>query len=240
MERMQIDLEYLVEQTMNYRHEPEVTDYPSGPGVIFAIEKEARYFRFHTQVTGNIEATMSNKKEIRISDDFDIYFFETDYIELAEVISDQLKRKRFPLEEDTFYNISDPGFNWWMKISDNKFKIFFHSHGFEENEEFVKLGPLGDPCVATTRFEQMREVLKTWFPLNQLRTSDKFLELSVLRESDGTIHHRFKKLREIFLSGSSPKELYDSIDGGLAPTYYFYFSEVAAMRRFWKEAVKLL
>lgn len=216
------------------------SEYPISPGLVFYIQGSAQSFRVECYPTHDIESFFLTP-DAEAADHFDdLHYIETDYFELAQVIEEQVKRRRFSLSVEDYFNISDPSADWWMKVSEHSFKIFFHSQGFEEAEGLYKLGPIGDPKIATTRLSQMTNLFKSWFPLNQLKVTDKFVEISTLRGDEGEVSENFLKLRDIFLHGHSFQDLYDLNNEHLAPTYYFYFNELSAMRRFWIKVQDIL
>lgn len=158
-----------------------------------------------------------------------LYIFTTKTRALAEVISDELLNRRFPVKEEMVCNISDPGFSWWMEDNGEGFHIFFKSFGTDRAQRYTRLGPLGDSTIAQRRFSQAEGLLRSFFPINEFATSDKFFSISSVKEE----HIIFQMFKDLFVSGINDTILEDFPDTTDGRTLYFYFQEISALREFW-------
>lgn len=212
---------------------------PQSPGVIYRIDLGANTFCVRGFSTDNIQLQLDalahepNKLMLlKASTPEDkIFFFETKSYEIAEMIKDQIINRRFPRQEDAVCNISDPGYSWWMDISHGKFEIFFKSHAVNREEQFIKLGPIGDAKIAMIRLNQAHALLRSTFPLNEYCCSDKSFIVSTTKPD----HSSFLSFQKIFSSGENHSTLESFPDNTIGKTLYFYFLELATLRKFWIE-----
>lgn len=222
--------------------------YPESPGVIYKIDNGLSTFCVRGFASKNIRESMleldgkeSSKRSIlklMSSDGLDqIHFFITKNVELAEAIKEQVINRRFPHLEDALCNISDPGFSWWMNINtdelegEGKFEIFFRSHGINRAEKYIQLGPIGDGAIAALRMNQARTLLRSSFPISEFSCDDKSFSIA----SSKPDHSGFVSFRNIFLDGINNTIEENFPDNSLGRTLYYYFHELAIVRKFWIE-----
>lgn len=222
--------------------------YPESPGVIYKIDNGLSTFCVRGFASKNIRESMleldgkeSSKRSIlklMSSDGLDqIHFFVTKNLELAEAIKEQVINRRFPHMEDALCNISDPGFSWWMNINtdelegEGKFEIFFRSHGINRAEKYIQLGPIGDGAIAALRMNQARTLLRSSFPISEFSCDDKSFSIA----SSKPDHSGFVSFRNIFLDGINNTIEENFPDNSLGRTLYYYFHELAIVRKFWIE-----
>ncbi len=229
-----------VDDSYEVRHEaskPNFLNAPNSPGVIFRIDSGKNTFCVRGFSTDNIKFQLdalefeSNKlmllKANSISDK--IYFFETKTYEVAEMIKDQIINRRFPLQEDSVCNISDPGYSWWMDISPGRFEIFFKSHAVNREEKFLKLGPIGDAKIAMIRLNQAHALLRSAFPLSEYSCSEKSFAVSCSKPD----HSSFIAFQNIFSRGENNSLPENFPENTIGKTLYCYFLEIATLRKFW-------
>ena len=207
------------------------------PGLVYFIESGVSTFCLRVLATPNIAETFEdegeglveklNIKHAVVLDD--LLFFETETFELAQVISDELGNRRFPIQEDVLCNLSDPGFSWWMDVGEDHFQIFYKSHGLYRSENYIRLGPLGDHAIASGRFSQAETLFRRSFPVGDFAISDKGFSITTTSPE----HSAFKILRNIFLNGENDTDLKDFDLSEDARVLYLYFKERAALRSFW-------
>ncbi len=213
---------------------------PEGPGLIYKLEKGVSTFCVRGIVCQDINETFeelmegekSHADKLKLTSEEDIAsirFYPTEAAELAEQISDELINRRFPIEEDILCNLSDPGFSWWMDEGEDHFQVFFKSHGIHRAEDYIRLGPLGDRTIASSRILKAESIFRTAFPVGEFVSSDKGFAIST---TDPTNTH-FQTLKNFFLTGEN-----DTTDSTFPPsiegkTLFYYFKEVAAIRHFW-------
>lgn len=222
--------------------------YPESSGIIYKIDNGLSTFCVRGFASKNIRETMleldgkeSSKRSIlklMSSDGLDqIHFFVTKNLELAEAIKEQVINRRFPHMEDALCNISDPGFSWWMNINtdelegEGKFEIFFRSHGINRAEKYIQLGPIGDGAIAALRMNQARTLLRSSFPISEFSCDDKSFSIA----SSKPDHSGFVSFRNIFLDGINNTIEENFPDNSLGRTLYYYFHELAIVRKFWIE-----
>jgi hypothetical protein len=250
------DIELLVAETFKHFHEnyteapPEAesfTDLPESPGVIYHLQKTPSIFVIRTLVTANIrechQAIIDRPEDypsLRLIEETSealqkkLRFFPVESLNQAEIIHDQLNNRRFPVNEETLCNLSDPGFSWWLTSKDHAFQVSFTmSVGLDESS--VKLGPLGDHALGMKNFQAFSALLQNC-GLNleiqnevnrvQFGKGEEFL-LEELRDlfEFGVVSEGFKNLFKILARHSK--------DHSTIETIWFYLQELAAMRRFW-------
>lgn len=215
---------------------------PEAPGIIFKIDNGPSTFCVRGFSALNIReafneiADSSASKRIVLKLDKessldDVNFFETKSFELAEAIREQIVNRRFPHQEDSVCNISDPGYSWWMNVMPNGFEIFFRSHGINRAEKYIQLGPIGDGGVAALRMNQARTLLRSSFPISEFSCDDKSFTVTSAKPE----HLSFISFRNIFLEGVNQTELENFPDNSVGRTLFYYFHELAIVRKFWIE-----
>ena len=224
-----LDFDQLVNETyaLNPINDPE---FPDSPGIFYRILQETYAYRIEAVAARNMK-----KEGPPPSFGPSVHFFETPSLELSQVIVNGLAHKRFPKREDIFYNISDPGENWWMLNEDNSFKILFRNYGLEESKDgnCLLLGPLGDSQVAFIRFQRLREFLKSCFPLSQLNVSSKMIQVITLRSKEGITSEGFEEFRNIWCKGEISENLFRQMKEKASLTVFHYLNELSVLRRFW-------
>ncbi|MEA9357060.1 hypothetical protein SHI21_12620 [Bacteriovorax sp. PP10] len=227
-----------------------VSLFPETPGVIYKIHNGPSTFCVRGYTTLNIkeaffdlnDADSTKRPILKLSHDDDfssVLFFETDTFELAEAVREQIINRRFPHQEDAVCNISDPGFSWWMdesSLSENgikqgRFEIFFKSHGINRADKYIQLGPIGDGSVAALRMNQAKTLLRSSFPISEFSCDDK----SITVASQKPDHLGFISFKNIFLEGINHTTMENFPDNSMGRTLFYYFHELAIVRKFWIE-----
>ncbi|MFA6238310.1 MAG: hypothetical protein WC635_13335 [Bacteriovorax sp.] len=223
---------------------------PESPGVIYKIDNALGTFCVRGYSTQNIkkafeelsesDSTRRNILKLESKSSLDeIDFFSTRNFELAEAIREQVINRRFPHQEDSLCNLSDPGFSWWMNVDhfindsseQGRFEIFFRSHGINRAEKYIQLGPIGDGSIAALRMNQARTLLRSSFPISEFSCDDKSFTVASLKPD----HLSFISFKNIFLKGENHTELENFPDNGIGRTLFYYFHELAIVRKFWIE-----
>lgn len=222
---------------------------PQAPGIVYKVEKTSGTFCIRAFASGNLnedyiqllegdEILLKKLKSTEISIE-DLLFFETNSMERAEIIIDQVANRRFPLDEDVLCNLSDPGFSWWMSLENGSFKIYFNSHGLNRADRFMQLGPLGDGSIAALRFHQLRSSLENLFPIHDFKISDKYIHIS----TSALDSREFYRFQAIFTDGINDTDLEQfEFAGEKSRTIFYYLKEIADLRRFWlqvEQSVKI-
>ncbi len=222
---------------------------PETPGIIYKIDNGMSTFCVRGFSAHNIREAIEELKDLssskrivlkldREANAETVEFFETKSFELAEAVREQIINRRFPHQEDAVCNISDPGFSWWMNIEqgteaakEGRFEIFFRSHGINRAEKYIQLGPIGDGAVAALRMNQARTLLRSSFPISEYSCDDKSFTVA----SSKPEHLSFISFKNIFLEGTNHTELENFPDNSVGRTLFYYFHELAIVRKFWIE-----
>jgi hypothetical protein len=219
--------------------------FPETPGIIYKIDNGASTFCVRGYSAPNIREAFleltkiesAKRVVLKLNSEIaldSVDFFETKSVELAESIREQIINRRFPHQEDAVCNLSDPGFSWWMNLDEScseRFEIFFRSHGINRAEKYIQLGPIGDGAVAALRMNQARTLLRSSFPISEFSCDDKSFAVASLKPD----HLSFISFKNIFLEGVNLTELGNFPDNGVGRTLYYYFHELAIVRKFWIE-----
>ncbi len=188
---------------------------PARPGLVYEIEKDADSF----QIKGLSTLDMS------LQPDFS-FFFETDYIELAQVLENQIVGKRFCFQEERVYNLSDPGMSWWLVQGQFGFKLFFQNIYFD-HPNIMKLGPLGDSQLALKNLETSLPFFQENLQVKSWDLNKKFFSLEVAQA--GSL---FWALQKLFSEGVLEKSL-EELRESLPLTQKYWWKEMATIRAFW-------
>lgn len=230
------NLDFLLQETFALAEMAKVIAKPASPGLIYRIDDGGSTFCVRALATKNIDHEFNNLNfaALKITEDFpleSLFYFELPTIEQAEAVIEQLCNRRFPKQEDSLCNISDPGFSWWMDLQSDRFEIFFRSHGINRADKYIQLGPIGDQKMATLRLGQVQNLIRSSFQVNEFSNTSKGFAIGTLKPD----HLGFKSFRDIFLKGDNQTSLESFPENGFGRTLYFYFQELAAIRKFWIE-----
>lgn len=214
-----------------------IAEYPQTSGFVYNIVKSSSTFSIRGVISDNISETfelansgdLTTLKSLRI-DESEVaatLYYEISNLDLAQVIYDQIFNKRFPLEEDLICNISDPGFSWWYQRSDDAIRINFKSHKLEGSGERLKLGPIGDVCIASILFTRLEKAIEEKMNLLEFSISEKHF---IIKPKD-RFHRVFEELSLVFEEGELDNDA--QILKGLDDTLKLYLIELATIRKFW-------
>lgn len=257
------DLEFLVSETFKHLHQnftieeleaaPEVVveeneySFPEAAGLLYHVQKATSVFVIRTFVSQNIRKDYleiieapENYPSLRLVDGgvenirSKLKFFLVEEASQAEIIHDQLHNRRFPINEETICNISDPGFSWWLTKKSKGFQLAF-TMSVANEEGTIKLGPLGDKELALKNFKEF-EALVTSAGIgmniqnetNRVQFTD--CEEFILEELKDVFEFGVvtDTMRDIFKILSKRAESTSKLE-----TTWFFLQELAAMRRFW-------
>lgn len=225
----------------------EVNELPSEPGVLYHLQKSTSLFVVRTIVSKNIrddyEKIMQSPEDypsLRLLEngldniEKKLRFFILESHLQAEIIHDQICNRRFPVNEEMMCNLSDPGFSWWLTKKDDGFQLSF-TLSVSEQEEPVKLGPIGDHQLALKSFQNMETLMQSsGLSLNIQNETNR------VQFNDGE-EFLLEELRDLFeygVVGEGMGNLFKLLarrisDHSELETLWLYFQEIAAMRRFW-------
>lgn len=220
---------------------------PTDPGVLYHIQKSPSIFVIRTLVSHNIREDylkiLENPEDypsLRLVEgnpeelESRLRFFIVENQYQAEVIHDQLNNRRFPVDEEMMCNLSDPGFSWWMTRKDSTLQVAFNLSS-SLDDCAVKLGPLGDRELAVRSFLSFGELLsKSGLELSVQNEPNRV----VFEEKEALLLQDIQDLFEMGVIGEGITDLFrllakkSETDGELESTWY-YFQELASIRRFW-------
>ncbi len=164
----------------------------------------------------------------------ELNFFPTKSVSLAEILQNQICNQRFPINEDMIFNLSDPGFSWWMTIEDDGFRIFMRHPGPDLMDKIINLGPLGDPKKAKRIFNEIVFKLVNLFPIEEFYCNEISFNLRVKDKKN----FFFQALKDLFHRGSMEDEICEYFGAYLGPHHLNFFSEISAIRGFWVKIKK--
>lgn len=239
----EIELEIIDEhhEVASFKENQEYLE-PQGPGLAFRIEKGTQTFCIRAALIDKIEYLARDLEQgdrrlyqsLRIEDLKqlrEVYTFETETLELAEVIIDQFCNRRFPYQEQGLFNLSDPGFSWWFEEKLGSFQITFQSPGL--NNRYHSLGPLGDTMIATKRFNAIFKNLAEFNSFEEIVATPRSISI----RHGQKIPEAFNLLKDLLMEGREiadilkfEKSFQDSRD---FKTSLFYLKELAYLRQFW-------
>ena len=243
MHPLNINLAQMTQETFEYEGYQLKEDSPntSSPGLIYYLEEGKNTFSIKGFATHNINEKLAKLDHIDQDNDFkkiflgkktlpEIFSFQTNSFELAEILKDQMMGQRFVFQEEFLLNLSVPSFGWWMKGHTSGFKIYFRgpSH-IDKDKQLIKLGPIGDAKVASLRLNESREFLQSLFPIEEFFCNDR--EFHIVTKYP--LYLNFTLLRNIFLRGENPTLLEHYPDNSIGHTLFHYFHEIATARKFW-------
>ena len=241
-------IESQIDQSIeNDNSEANSAPFPVSTGLVFKIDQSDSTFCVRGLKTLNINETIHDlmcedeklikRLKIRGKEELsNVHYFETSSIEQAEVISEYIVNRRFPRQEEMVCNLSDPGFSWWFESSNSGFKVYFKAQSVERNEEFTRLGPIGNSLIASTKFASCEALLRKYFSIAEYSSTEKSFEIKSVNGND----ENFLKFRNIFEHGNFDLD-FNSIDLSLEhQRLALFLEELAAIRGFWISIEELL
>lgn len=222
-------------------------ELPVEPGLIYHLQKSTSLFVIRSFVSRNIREdyqkileTPEDYPSLRLLEggregvEKKMRFFILDNHLQGEIIQDHISNRRFPIDEEMMCNLSDPGFSWWLTKKNNGFQLSF-TLSVNSDASTVKLGPIGDQQLALKSFQQMEALM-----------TEAGLDLNIENESNRVqfnngeelLLEELKDLFEYGVMGEGMTHLFKLLarrisDHTKLESLWFYFQEIAAMRRFW-------
>jgi len=244
------DFDSLVQETFALVHahsdpeEEQVTEgapLSDGPGVLFRLEQGINTFCLRGVACQDLEESYlkvvsGRSEELGHSlrwgveqDESELILFETDSLECAQSVIETLINRRFPLKEESLFNLSDPGFSWWMREDSEGLQVYFSSHGIEGEDNLIRLGPMGDRSLAVHFFNQCLSDLQELFVVKDFAVSDRGLRVVPVKP-DCSGFLRFKSL---FVEGDISKLKSEKI-------LSVYLNKLSHKRKLWLQVEKIL
>ena len=208
---------------------------PQNPGIFYRVEKNPGTFCIKIYPSPNLAQTMIEDAHAVVealrAPMEEVSYFETPNLGLAEILCDQIGKKRFPFEEELICKISDPGFSWWFKKAADGFIVSFGAHRGQTEEGRFTIGPLGDRAIANAMMMRLKDYLNPFIDKNRTQFSDGHLAWSFKDAGSGLR----KSLEKLFLQGAE-SDLASYIPySSEGRTLMLYLRELAHIRRFWIE-----
>src|SRR5690606_25683427 len=125
--------------------------------------------------------------------------------------------------------------SWWMAPGQDFFQVHFKSYGIERAEKLVRLGPIGDPQVACSRFQQLLPMLREIFPVSEWICNERMISISTVGANPA-----FEEFRDLLWQGRAPSFLPQLGAVGRGRGVILYLTELALVRQFWMELQKKL
>jgi hypothetical protein len=213
-----------------------------GPGLLYFIDFQGRTFSVRGLASKDlrIDYKLALKGDQTILDSLrvsgekesaSIQIFRTPSFETAEMIVDQIANRRFPIEEESYLNVSDPGPGlWFFDRGENEFSLSFKRIFRQGGKGAISIGPLFDPKVAERRFRNLPSTLLEWSANDQLELDDRGITMKSNQNKKIILC-----LKDILIDGRmtfQPGDFKPTHDGR---TLYLFLLELAFIRRFWLE-----
>lgn len=218
-------------------------ELPTTAGVLYHLQKSTSVFVIRTLVSENIRDTYQKVLEnpadypsLRLSIDevHKLRFFMADSLSQAEIIHDQLNNRRFPIDEESMCNLSDPGFSWWLSKKEGHFQVAFNLV-VHDDQSTVKLGPLGDQQLASKSFVLLSTMLQEAGLNFEIQNETNRIQFA---EGEEVLMEEFQDLFEFGVVGQSLTQLFKFLarkeqNSTMLETTWYYLQELAHVRRFW-------
>ena len=160
-----------------------------------------------------------------------LYFFPTDYFELAEVITENFSVKRFPLNDDLAYDFDQFKGTWWLREKTSKrFELRFSYPGEVARGRYLKLGPLGDTEGVALIFDRARSLMAGPFHLQGMDISERKIILEGGNSEIGP-----EDLFDVITGAKPVTWLYEKTQGALGARFFRFLKEMQTMVTFWQE-----
>lgn len=222
-------------------------------GVLFRIQRNAATFVLRIHPAEDLRSEYQNilkhpsmypsmrfEEEDIIAEE--LMYYVCDDVRIGQVLKDKLGNKRFSINEEQVFNISDPGDSWWLKREDNKVSIFFKLSHTQDMSDLIKLGPLGDPDSSLEAFSKLYGYFEMLFPLEDYSSGFGQFSFTVGAGRQPI----FEQLFRLFAQGDVSPVFWDYLRDleiqnqnkpyldALRKANYFIL-ELAETRRFWLE-----
>lgn len=232
-------------KTLPLEEERHAGEQVEGAGLIYHIDFQGRTFSIRGIAVPDLKESYAQALQgcqeiltpLRMQQEFqtvDIKVFRTPTCATAEILADQLFNRRFPLHEDSYFNVSDPGPGLWLVDRDLPEFCLHFKRVFHQDLTTHSLGPIIDPQVACRRFLELPETLVSWPKELEIKIDEKALILQSHSRSE-LVHSIFEKLREIFCDARMTWKRSDFKKTAAGQTSYFFFLEMAYTRGLWMD-----
>lgn len=231
---MDVDLED-IKKTISHTKESYV-----GPGIIFFVDLGSGSFCVRGLPV--VENNLNKADLISLNHHFEktnkIHFFPCESIEVAEVITEQMINRRYPLQDNGLINISDPGGTWLIKYDQDQFSLFFRTMNFGD-KDLENIGAIGDPQILKFWWSKIAQELKNFKNID-LSDDEKGCHLKLKDGSSELEIEFFQLLLQVILLGDNVKIDRFFHNKFEAENIQTFINELSHSRRFWLKIEELL
>ena len=211
-----------------------------GPGIVFFVDIGSGSFCVRGLPV--IENNLSLTDLIRLDKHFEkatkTSFFPCETIEVAEMISEQMINRRYPLQDNGLLNISDPGPTWLISYDEKNISLFFKSMGTHE-KGLENIGAIGDAQIFRFWWKKIETLLNDEMSLT-MRDDEKGCHL-VLSDSCGDLDLSYHQLLlNALLLGESSKVSPFLKNAFEEESVNNFLNELSHSRRFWLKIEEIL
>jgi len=212
----------------------------AGPGIIFFVDIGSGSFcvRGLPVVENNLSLEDLTSLNHHFEKTKKVHFFPCESIEVAEMISEQMINRRYPLQDNGLVNISDPGSTWLMKYDDKQFSLFFKTMNFGD-KDLENIGAIGDPQIFKFWWSKMANELNSSLHV-EFQEDEKGCHLRLLERSGEVEEDFFQKLLHVLLLGEIPRIDHFIQNKFESENIKNFLNELSHSRRFWLKVEELL
>lgn len=230
--------------------DPQVNITPeNSPGVLFRVDKKPSTFLVRCFKSSDLKVDylkiIENPEDypsLKLNSDLDVCsqfsYFECETSQIADKLISNIANKRFPLNEENLFNVSDHSDHWWVNSSNNELTVSFKLRSGEDSS--FKIGALGDIRDVSEKLKRLFGYFKLLFPVKEYSLSDSQFKISCSEDSNLV----FDSFKDIFISGRVDKSFWNYLsDLALrSQNEAFYddlidannlLKELSAARNFW-------
>ena len=225
----------------------DTTPFPISTGLVFKIDHSSSTFCVRGIKSLNINETIHELmnedenllKRLKIREKEElarVHYFETKSIEQAEIISEYIINRRFPIHEEMVCNLSDPGFSWWCESGESSLKVYFKAQSVERDTDFIRLGPIGDRGIAAVKLALCEGLVKKLFSIAEYSSTEKSFEIKAVNPKD----ENFLKFKNIFEKGQFDFDINEDELSLEHQRLGVFLEELAVVRGFWISVEELI
>lgn len=248
------DISFLVQETLKeagiFNDEALKKEVPTDcAGVLVNVEIKVSTFVIRIKACEDLahefdKATLNPElyPSLRLSKESKLSFFACDNLQIAKLIKERFANKRFPINEEHIFNVSDPGDSWWLAQNGKELSINFKLSQTHNISELIKLGPLGEATASVKMFGALSGYFQLLFPVLDYSTSSSQVVMTSKAAND-PIFEGFKKL---LIDGEADYEFWEKLRAlevehaganfieSLKKANHFLL-ELSTLRTFWSE-----
>ena len=211
-----------------------------GPGIVFFVDIGSGSFcvRGLPVVENNLDLTDLIKLDKHFEKASEAHFFPCETIEVAEIITEQMINRRYPLQDNGVLNISDPGPTWLISYDESNISLFFKSMGTNQ-KDMENIGAIGDPQIFRFWWSKIANLIKDESTI-EMSEDEKGCHLKLSLEPNDFDSQFQQMFLNIFLLGElnlTENFLSNSFEEDSVASF---LNELSHSRRFWLKIEELL